>query len=108
MLTKGIFSSIVNTVCSEHEQLVGDQCVSVSKEESEDSCLKMTSHKYPQGMGVGLSYDTAQTAVQYVGFSFQLNGSSSKLCFRQGELRVIFRNILSFTRIYISCKYYIY
>jgi len=59
-------------------------------------------------MGVGLSYDTAQTAVQYVGFSFQLNGSSSKLCFRQGELRVIFQNILSFTRIYISCKYHIH
>ena len=105
---RDILSSIVNTVCSEHEQLVGDQCVSVSKEESEDSCLKMTSHKYPQGMGVGLSYDTAQTAVQYVGFSFQLNGSSSKLCFRQGELRVIFQNILSFTRIYISCKYHIH
>ena len=78
------------SVCSEHEQLVGDQCVSVSKEESEDSCLKINSHKYPQAMSVGLSYDTAQTAVQYVGFSLQLNGSSNNLCFRQGELRTTF------------------
>ena len=81
---RDILSSIVNTVCSKHEQLVGDQCVSVSKEESEDSCLKMKSHKYPQAMGVGLSYDTAQTSVQYVGFSLQLNSSSNNLCFRQG------------------------
>ena len=105
---KAILSSIFNTVCSEHEQLIGDQCVSVSKEESEDSCMKSNSHKYPQAMGVGLSYGTAQTAMQYVGFSFKFNGSSNNLCFRQGELRAIFRNVLSFPRIYISCKYHIY
>ena len=95
---KVILSSIVNTVCSEDEQLVGDQCVSVSKEESEDSCLKMDSHKYPQAMSIGLSYDTAQMAVQYVGLSKQLNGSSNDLCFRQGELRTIFRNVIQFNR----------
>ena len=105
---RAILSSIFNTVCSEHEQLIGDQCVSVSKEESEDSCMKSNSHKYPQAMGVGLSYGTAQTAMQYVGFSFKLNGSNNNLCFRQGELRAIFRNVLSFPRIYISCKYHIY
>ena len=59
-------------------------------------------------MGVGLSYDTAQTAVQYVGISSQLNGSSSNLCFRQGKLGAIFRNSLSFTRVYISRKYHIH
>ena len=103
-----ILSSIVNTVCSEHEQLVGDQCVSISKEESEDSCLKMNSHKYPQAMNVGLSYDTAKMAVQYVGFSSPGNDSSNNLCFRQGELRTIFLIFLSFTRVYFSCKYHIY
>ena len=95
---RAILSSIFNTVCSEHEQLIGDQCVSVSKEESEDSCLTMDSHKYPQAMSVGLSYDTAQMAVQYVGLSKQLNASSNDLCFRQGELRTIFRNVIQFNR----------
>ena len=59
----------------------------------------MNSHKYPQAMGVGLSYDTAQTALPYVGFSFQLNDSSSNLCFRQGELGTIYRGFISFSRI---------